>query len=105
VQVRNLPTIRKAVTYGLRNQIAVSQFELNGRPVMVGLEKFADYCRVFRDWVRNAPADYAEGFMDTSSSAHHQWQMSQVAIGAFADALQERPPLSVDWLIKPAKAL
>lgn len=48
----NLVTVKRASTYTLRNQIAVAEFDMAGRPVMVKLRIYVDYARQFRDWVR-----------------------------------------------------
>lgn len=92
---QRVQTIRSASTYSLRNQIAVATIDMGKSPLLDYLNNYATYARRFRDWVRNAPENVADGFEDPRSSSQQQLEMSQRAIRQFADALEERLRIEV----------
>lgn len=83
----NIVTVRRASTYPLRNQIAVSVLESMNEELLTKLSRYVSYVRQFRDWVRSI--DRADAFYDPQLSVRDQLAISQTAIRQYAEALEK----------------
>ena len=102
MESRNLDKVKSVPTYALRNQIALSEFDLGSSAVLYRARLYVTYVRAVRSWVRRTLEGPArEDFDNPQSSAAQQLAMSRTEIKAYAAALQEHLGAIVDGDANP----